>query len=148
MWHYNLVLRINQQLMKKIFSFILIIVFASCNNEDKLTKEAFVGTWHLVSTQPNIMDKGVLMYSSDGQMTAILNKKDKSIIGYCGKYEINSKLSFVTHYRDFYASLPEANDSTPPVYIRDFKLSADKKTLILSPREEAGLSLTWRKVSQ
>ncbi len=134
--------------MKKIFSLILIIVIASCNNEDKLTKEAFVGTWHLVSTQPNIMDKGVLMYSPDGQMTAILNKKDKSIIGYCGKYEINSKLSFVTHYRDFYASLPAANDSTPPVYIRDFKLSADKKTLILRPREEAGLSLTWEKVSQ
>ncbi len=134
--------------MKNVYFLLFIITLVSCNNEDKLTKEAFVGTWHLVSTQPNIMDKGVLMYSPDGQMTAILNKKDKSIIGYCGKYEINSRLSFVTHYRDFYASLPEANDSTPPVYIRDFKLSADKKTLILSPREEAGLSLTWEKVSQ
>jgi hypothetical protein len=122
--------------MKNVYFLLFIITLVSCNNEDKLTKEAFVGTWHLVSTQPNIMDKGVLMYSPDGQMTAILNKKDKSIIGYCGKY------------RDFYASLPEANDSTPPVYIRDFELSADKKTLILRPREEAGLSLTWKKVSQ
>lgn len=134
--------------MKNVYFLLFITTLVSCNNKDKLTKEAFIGTWHLVRTQPNIMDKGVLMYSPDGQMTAILNKKDKSIIGYCGKYEINSKLSFVTHYRDFYASLPEANDSTPPVYIRDFKLSADKKTLILSPREEAGLSLTWKKVSQ
>ena len=134
--------------MKNLYFLLFIITLASCSNEDKLTKDAFVGTWHLVSTQPNIMDKGVLMYSPDGQMTAILNKKDNSIIGYCGKYEINTKLSFVTHYRDFYASLPAANDSTPPVYIRDFKLSADKKTLILSPREETGLTLTWEKVSK
>jgi hypothetical protein len=134
--------------MKNVYFLLFILTLVSCSNEDQLTKNAFIGTWHLVSTQPNIMDKGVLMYSQDGQMTAILNKKDKSIIGYCGKYEINTKLSFVTHYRDFYASLPEANDSTPPVYIRDFELSADKKTLILRPREEAGLSLTWKKVSQ
>lgn len=134
--------------MKNLYFLLIVLSITACSNRDRITKEAFVGTWHLVRTQPNILDKGLLMYSPDGHMTAILNKKDKSIIGYSGRYEINTALSFVTHYRDFYALLPSTNDSTPPVYIRDFKLSEDKKTLILSPREEAGLTLTWKKVSK
>jgi hypothetical protein len=131
--------------MKKfIYLLFVIIVFACNNNNDKA---AFVGTWHLVSINDTVVDKGVIIYSTDGQMTAVLSKKDGKVIGYSGKYELNTNKGYVTHFRDFYGMLPYTNDTTVPAYVRDYALSNDKKTLVLSPREEKGLKLTWKKVT-
>ena len=130
--------------MKKNLCLLILIFILACNNDDKA---AFIGTWHLASINDTTVDKGVIIYSTDGQMTAVLSKKDGIIIGYSGKYELNTNEGYVTHFRDFYGMLPYTNDTTVPVYIRDYKLSADKKTLILSPREEKGLKLIWKKIS-
>ena len=119
-------------------------------NEDiKVSNEStneLVGTWHLTTKGQNIFDKGVIIYSADGQMSVILSKKDSVVTGYSGKYELNSKAHFVSHYRDYYTLLPYVNDSIPPVWIRDYKLSEDKKTLTLSPREDKSFSLIWERV--
>ncbi len=131
--------------MKKIIFLLLVIFTSACNSNDD--KTAFIGTWHLVSINDTVVDKGVIIYSTDGQMTAVLSKKDGEIIGYSGKYELNIKEGYVTHFRDFYGMLPYTNDTTVPAYVRDYELSADKKTLILSPREEKGLKLTWKKIA-
>lgn len=123
----------------------LILANGCGNKQFKLQKE-IVGTWHLTTQGQNIFDKGVIIYSSDGQMSVILSKTDSVVTGYSGKYEVNEQASFVKHFRDYYTLLPFINDSTPPVWIRDVKLSADKQTLTLSPREDRSFSLVWKKV--
>lgn len=129
---------------------ILIIAAIGCNTKPKaIGKELnndLVGTWHLTTKGQNLFHKGVIIYSVDGQMSVILNHKDSAASGYSGKYEVNEKESYVKHYRDFYSLLPFTNDSIPPIWIRDYKLSADKKTLTLSPREDTSFSLVWERV--
>jgi hypothetical protein len=129
---------------------ILIIAAIGCNTKPKAVGKELnndlVGTWHLTTKGQNLFHKGVIIYSVDGQMSVILNHKDSAASGYSGKYEVNEKESYVKHYRDFYSLLPFTNDSIPPIWIRDYKLSADKKTLTLSPREDTSFSLVWERV--
>lgn len=141
--------------MKKAFNSIVFLMIAgylltNCkSNENQILNNApneLVGTWHLTNKGQNIFDKGVIMYNPDGQMSVILSKKDSVVTGYSGKYELNTKEQYVAHYRDYYTLLPYVNDSIPPVWIRDYKLSEDKKTLTLSPREDKSFSLIWERV--
>jgi hypothetical protein len=136
--------------MQKRMLLILIIAVIGCNTKPKSAgmelNSDLVGAWHLTTKGQNLYHKGVIIYSVDGQMSVILNHKDSAASGYSGKYEVNEKESYVKHYRDFYSLLPFTNDSIPPVWIRDYKLSADKKTLTLSPREDTSLSLVWERV--
>jgi hypothetical protein len=141
--------------MKKAFNSIVFLMIAgslltNCkSNENQIlnkTPNELVGTWHLTTKGQNIFDKGVIMYNPDGQMSVILSKKDSVVTGYSGKYELNTKEQYVAHYRDYYTLLPYVNDSIPPVWIRDYKLSEDKKTLTLSPREDKSFSLIWERV--
>ena len=129
---------------------ILIIAAIGCNTKPKAAGKELnnylVGTWHLTTKGQNLFHTGVIIYSVDGQMSVILNHKDSAASGYSGKYEVNEKESYVKHYRDFYSLLPFTNDSIPPIWIRDYKLSADKKTLTLSPREDTSFSLVWERV--
>ena len=129
---------------------ILIIAAIGCNTKPKAAGKELnnylVGTWHLTTKCQNLFHKGVIIYSVDGQMSVILNHKDSAASGYSGTYEVNEKESYVKHYRDFYSLLPFTNDSIPPIWIRDYKLSADKKTLTLSPREDTSFSLVWERV--
>jgi hypothetical protein len=143
--------------MKKTFNTLFFLLLASslmihCKNKEIIQTtqpvNELVGTWHLTTKGQNIFDKGVIIYSADGQMSVILSKKDSVVTGYSGKYELNSKAHFVSHYRDYYALLPYVNDSTPPIWIRDYTLSEDKKTLTLSPREDTSFSLIWERVQQ
>jgi len=133
--------------MKNLLLTLIVISFCACGNKDSITKNAFIGTWHLVSMNDTTANKGVIIYSPDGQMSAILSKNDSMVIGYSGKYEINSKESFVTHFRDFYSILPYPRPTEVPIYVRDFSFSKDFKTLTLRPRENKGLALIWKKVS-
>ena len=136
--------------MQKRMLLILIIAAIGCNTKPKAAGKELnnylVGTWHLTTKGQNLVHKGVIIYSVDGQMSVILNHKDSAASGYSGKYEVNEKESYVKHYRDFYSLLPFTNDSIPPIWIRDYKLSADKKTLTLSPREDTSFSLVWERV--
>ena len=136
--------------MQKRILLILIIAAIGCNTKPKAAGKEFnnylVGAWHLTTKGQNLFHKGVIIYSVDGQMSVILNHKDSAASGYSGKYEVNEKESYVKHYRDFYSLLPFTNDSIPPIWIRDYKLSADKKTLTLSPREDTSFSLVWERV--
>ena len=136
--------------MQKRILLILIIAAIGCNTKPKAAGKEFnnylVGTWHLTTKGQNLFHQGVIIYSVDGQMSVILNHKDSAASGYSGKYEVNEKESYVKHYRDFYSLLPFTNDSIPPIWIRDYKLSADKKTLTLSPREDTSFSLVWERV--
>ena len=136
--------------MQKRMLLILIIAAIGCNTKPKAAGKELnnylVGTWHLTTKGQNLFHKGVIIYSVDGQMSVILNHKDSAASGYSGKYEVNEKESYVKHYRDFYSLLPFTNDSIPPIWIRDYKLSADKKTLTLIPREDTSFSLVWERV--
>jgi hypothetical protein len=143
--------------MKKLLNISLILLTASTliisckekrNPMQNESKNELIGTWHLTTKGQKIFDKGVIMYSADGQMTVLLSKKDSIVTGYSGKYEVNDKDKYVAHFRDFYSLLPKINDSTPPVWIRDYALSADKKTLTLSPREDRSFSLVWERVQK
>lgn len=131
--------------MKKFLTILLLIECTACVNSNKICKNDFIGTWHLVSINDGYVDKGVIIYSTDGQMSAILSKKDSMLFGYSGKYKLNIKKSYVTHYRDFYPILPYPTAIKNPIFIRDFTLSNDKQVLILKPREEKGLELIWKK---
>jgi hypothetical protein len=111
--------------MKTTLILLLTISLFSCNNSYKIAKKPFIGTWHLTSINTNTVDKGVLMYSPDGQMTAMLSLKDTIVIGYSGKYEINTKESIVTHFRDFYSILPHPRPDIVPIFIRDYSFSQD-----------------------
>ena len=116
--------------MQKRMLLILIIAAIGCNTKPKAAGKELnnylVGTWHLTTKGQNLFHKGVIIYSVDGQMSVILNHKDSAASGYSGKYEVNEKESYVKHYRDFYSLLPFTHDSIPPIWIRDYKLSADK----------------------
>jgi hypothetical protein len=132
--------------MKKYILLFCIMGLLACNNQDKSNNNAFVGTWHLESMSDGYADKGLLMYSPDGHMTAILSKNDSMKMGYSGRYEVNNKEAYVTHYRDFYNLIPYPSDSIEPAFIRDFTLSEDQQTLILRARELNTLTLVWKKV--
>jgi hypothetical protein len=112
--------------MQKHILRVLIIMAIGCNNNNKpiskLGQNDLVGTWHLTTKGQEKYHKGVIMYNADGQMSVILNHKD------------------------YYSLLPFTNDSLPPVWIRDYKLSEDKRTLTLSPREDRSFSLVWERV--
>jgi hypothetical protein len=69
------------------------------------------------------------MYNPDGQMVAMLSLKDTIVIGYSGKYEINTKESIVTHFRDFYSILPHPRPDIGPIFIRDYSFSQDFQVL-------------------
>ena len=138
--------------MQKIILFAIILMTIGCNNNTKpmaiLGQNDLVGTWHLTTKGQDKFHKGVIMYNADGHMSVILNHKDSAASGYSGRYEVNEKEAYVKHYRDYYSLLPFTNDSLPPVWIRDYKLSEDKRTLTLSPREDKSFSLVWEKVQQ
>ena len=67
-------------------------------------------------------------------------------VGYCGKYEVNEKETFVRHIRDV---ITINSDNEEGVFVRDYKFSPDCNLLTLSPREtnRQGMSLTWKRVS-
>lgn len=126
-------------------------------------KEAspFVGAWLLdhvtqkdstVSEQMvDVFSKGLIMYSADGYMSAILTYSENYgntpglDVGYCGRYEINTGAAYISHLRDVIAINTNTENE---VFIRDYKFSDDKKLLTLSPREDTwkGTSLTWKRV--
>ena len=66
--------------MKIALMLLLALILFACNNSYKITKKAFIGTWHLTSINTNTVDKGVPMYSPDGQMAAMLCLKDTIVI--------------------------------------------------------------------
>ena len=68
------------------------------NTAPNQSPNELVGTWHLTTKGQNIFDKGVIIYSTDGQMSVILSKKDSVVTGYSGKYEVNANEKYVTHY--------------------------------------------------
>jgi hypothetical protein len=143
---------LKSKFMQKLILLVLILMTIGCNNNtksiSKLGQNDLVGTWHLTTKGQDKYHKGVIMYNADGQMSVILNHKDSAASGYSGRYEVNEKEAYVKHYRDYYSLLPFTNDSLPPVWIRDFKLSEDKRTLTLSPREDRSFSLVWERVPQ
>lgn len=134
--------------MKNVLLLIILFSLIACKDNDKITKDAFIGTWHLVSISDGFVDKGLIMYSQDGQMSAILSKNDSMLLGYSGRYEINLKESYVIHFRDFYSTLPYPNKTKTTIFVRDFIFSNDGQTLTLKPRESKGLSLIWKKVKK
>ncbi|MEN9704113.1 MAG: Lipocalin-like domain [Bacteroidota bacterium] len=127
---------------------IIAVAFSllSCSNVYKSTQKAFIGTWHLSSTTLNFADKGVIIYSPDGHMTAMLSKNDTLTYGYSGKYEINTKKSVVTHFRDYYSTLPFPKSDQGPLYIREYSFSEGNQVLTLKPKESSTLILVWKKV--
>jgi hypothetical protein len=86
------------------------------------------------------------MYNPDGHMAAMLSKQDSIVIGYSGRYEINSKESIVTHFRDFYSILPHPRPDIVPIFIREYSFSENGQVLTLKPKEIKGQALVWRKV--
>ena len=132
--------------MKHIVYIFLALTLLSCNNQYKLTQKKFIGTWHLMSINSNTVDKGVIMYSPDGHMAAMLSKKDTIVIGYSGRYQINPGESKVTHFRDFYSILPHPRPDIVPIFIRDYSFSEDGQILTLKPKESKGQELLWKKV--
>ena len=133
--------------MKISLTLFLALSLFACSNSYKITKKAFIGTWHLTSINTNTVDKGVLMYSPDGHMAAMLSLKDTIVIGYSGKYEINTNESIVTHFRDFYSILPHPRPDIVPIFIRDYSFSQDFQVLTLKPKELKGQELIWKKVN-
>ncbi len=79
-------------------------------------------------------------------MSAMLSKNDTLTYGYSWKYEINTKESVVTHFRDYYATLPIPKSDKGPLYIREYSLSEGNQVLTLKPKEASTLILVWRKV--
>jgi hypothetical protein len=132
--------------MKYTLLLVLALSLFGCKTSYESTKKAFIGTWHLSSTTINFADKGVIIYSPDGHMTAMLSKNDTLTYGYSGKYEINTKESVVTHFREYYATLPFPKSDQGPLYIREYRLSEGNQVLTLKPKESSALILVWRKV--
>jgi hypothetical protein len=132
--------------MKHTLLLVLALSLFGCKTSYESTKKAFIGTWHLSSTTINFADNGVIIYSPDGHMTAMLSKNDTLTYGYSGKYEINTKESVVTHFRDYYATLPFPKSDQGPLYIREYSFSEDNQVLTLKPKESSTLILVWRKV--
>ncbi|MBP6094183.1 MAG: hypothetical protein KA514_07335 [Cytophagaceae bacterium] len=132
--------------MKNTFLLLLTLSLFSCKSSLETTQKAFIGTWHLMSINSNTVDKGVIMYSPDGHMAAMLSKKDTIVIGYSGRYKINPQESIVTHFRDFYSILPHPRPDIVPIFIRDYSFSQDGQVLTLKPKEIKGQELVWKKV--
>jgi hypothetical protein len=132
--------------MRNLLIIALAFSLLSCSNVYNSTQKAFIGTWHLSSTTINFADKGVIIYSPDGHMTAMLSKNDTLTYGYSGKYEINTIESVVTHFRDYYSTLPFPKTDQGPLYIREYKLTEGNQVLTLKPEESSALILVWKKV--
>jgi hypothetical protein len=132
--------------MKNILLIALAMSCLACGNNYQLTQKKFIGTWHLISINSNTVDKGVIMYSLDGHMSAMLSKKDTIVIGYSGRYKINAAESSVTHFRDFYSILPHPRPDIVPIFIRDYSFSQDGQVMTLKPKEIKGQELVWKKV--
>ncbi|MDX1702399.1 MAG: hypothetical protein R3250_17355 [Melioribacteraceae bacterium] len=121
----------------------------------------FVGSWLLDSVvqineagdpeKVNVFKEGIIMYSHDGYMSAILTYFDDYgetpglDVGYCGRYELNEEEGYVNHLRDVIAINADTENE---IFTRDYILSEDGKYLTLSPRENTwkGTSLTWKRV--
>ena len=127
----------------------------------KKDKDAFVGTWLLdhvtLSTEngeeeADVFSVGLIIYSADGYMSAVLTRSENQKenpgmdVGYCGRYEVNEKETYVRHMRDVITINSENEEG---VFVRDYEFSSDKNTLVLSPRESnrQGMSLTWKRAS-
>ena len=129
--------------------------------QTKINANPFVGSWRLDSVSQldsagqssvtEVFKDGLIIYSADGYMSAVLTYTDDHIenpsldVGYCGKYEINQQEEYVSHLRDVIAI---NNDTENEIFVRDYLFSDDEKFLTLSPREANwnGTSLTWKKV--
>jgi hypothetical protein len=132
--------------MKHLLLIAMTASLLACSNRYELTQKKFIGTWHLMSINSNTVDKGVIMYSPDGHMAAMLSKKDTIVIGYSGRYQINAAESNVTHFRDFYSILPHPRPDIVPIFIREYAFSQDGQVLTLKPKEIKGQELVWKKV--
>ena len=126
-----------------------------------IAANSFVGSWLLDSVSQldssgqskvtAVFKKGLIIYSADGYMSAVLtytddHKENPGIdVGYCGQYELNQEEKYVRHLRDVIAI---NNTTENEVFVRDYLFSEDNKFLTLSPREAKwkGTSLTWKKV--
>ena len=121
----------------------------------------FVGAWLLdhvtqkdstdADQEVEVFDQGLIMYSADGYMSAILTYTDNYgetpglDVGYCGRYEYDEEDTSVSHLRDVIAINA---DTEHEIFVRDYKFSKDNQFLTLSPREDTwrGTSLTWKRV--
>jgi len=156
--------------LKTLFLFFIVFTQISCgpakedqSNSIPSEKEAnpFVGTWLLdhvtqedssgADQMVDVFNKGLIMYSDDGYMSAILTysagygDRPGLDVGYCGRYELNTEETFVSHLRDVIAINADTENE---VFVRDYVFSDDNKLLTLSPREDTwkGTSLTWKRV--
>ena len=128
----------------------------------KKDKDAFIGTWlldHVTLASDNgeevadVFSAGLIIYSEDGYMSAVLTRSESQKenpgmdVGYCGRYEVNEKETYVRHIRDVITINSENEEG---VFVRDYEFSPDRNTLILSPRESnrQGMSLTWKRASE
>ena len=152
----------------KTLSFLFIILTAiSCDSGDGNQSSSnpavnpFVGAWLLdqvvqedstgVNQMVDVFSEGLIMYSADGYMSAILTYAEDYgetpglDVGYCGRYELNTDETYVSHLRDVIAINA---DTEHEVFVRDYEFSDDGKLLTLSPRENTwkGTSLTWKRV--
>ena len=132
--------------MRNLLFIAVAFSLLSCSDAYTTTRNSFIGTWHLTSINSNSVDKGVIMYNPDGHMTAMLSKNDTLTYGYSGKYEINTKESVVTHFRDYYATLPFPKSDQGPLYIREYSFNEGNQVLTLKPKESSTLILVWKKV--
>ncbi len=163
--------KFNRDLGLMMISLFLVLIFMfSCNRDTEgstssaTTENAtnpFVGTWLLdhvtqrdttgIDQVTDVFRKGLIMYSADGYMSAILTYSDDNgntpglDVGYCGRYELNTDESYVRHLRDVIAINVDTENE---VFVRDYSFSEDNKLLTLSPRENKwkGTSLIWRRV--
>jgi hypothetical protein len=114
---------------------------------DHVTQEDSSGTNQIV----DVFSKGLIMYSEDGYMSAILTYSEDYgntpglDVGYCGRYEFNTEETSISHLRDVIAINADTENE---VFVRDYSFSADNNLLTLSPREDTwkGTSLTWKRV--
>ncbi len=114
---------------------------------DHVTQQDSTGTNQMV----DVFSEGLIIYSDDGYMSAILTYAENYgdtpglDVGYCGRYELNSEETYVSHLRDVIAINA---DTEHEVFVRDYEFSDDYKLITLSPREDTwkGTSLTWKRV--
>lgn len=155
---------------KTLLSLFVILTFISCDPRKEEQSGSvpsgeetnpFVGAWlldHVTqedSTGTNqivdVFSKGLIMYSEDAYMSAILTYSEDYgdtpglDVGYCGRYEFDTKETFVSHLRDVIAINADTENE---LFVRDYEFSDDNMLLTLSPRENTwkGTSLTWKRV--
>jgi len=150
-----------------VFTSFVILMLLSCDpgQQDQSSSipesNPFVGAWLLdhvtqqdstgTNQMVDVFSEGLIMYSDDGYMSAILTYAEDYgdtpglDVGYCGRYELNTQETFVSHLRDVIAINA---DTEHEVFVRDYEFSDDNKLLTLSPREDTwkGTSLTWKRV--